>query len=57
MEEHFTVTLPVVISPQFFGWLVGLNGSVTLVRPKEAVEAYRRRLTAALEELPEEPKD
>lgn len=49
-EEHFTVTLPVVVSPQFFGWLLGLNGSVTLVGPKEAVCAYRRRLTAALEE-------
>ena len=56
-EEHFTVTLPVVISPQFFGWLVGLNGSVTLVRPKEAVEAYRRRLASALEELPGELED
>lgn len=51
-EEHFTVTLPVVISPQFFGWLLGLDGSVTLVGPKEAVAAYRRRLTAAREELP-----
>ncbi|WP_251317243.1 helix-turn-helix transcriptional regulator [Flintibacter muris] len=51
-EEHFTVTLPVVISPQFFGWLLGLNGSVTLTGPREAVAAYRRRLTATLEELP-----
>lgn len=50
-EEHFTVTLPVVVSPQFFGWLLGLDGSVTLVGPKEAVSACRRRLTAALEEL------
>jgi len=51
-EEHFTVTLPVVISPQFFGWLLGLDGSVTLAGPKEAVAAYRRRLNAALEEAP-----
>jgi predicted DNA-binding transcriptional regulator YafY len=51
-EEHFTVTLPVVISPQFFGWLLGLNGSITLAGPKEAVSAYRQRLAAALEELP-----
>ena len=50
-EEHFTVTLPVVISPQFFGWLLGLDGSVTLVGPKEAVCAYRRRLAATLEDL------
>ncbi len=51
-EEYFTVTLPVVISPQFFGWLLGLGGSVTLIRPRDAVNAYRRCLAAALEELP-----
>ena len=54
-EEHFTVTLPVVISPQFFGWLLGLDGSVTLVGPKDAVCAYRRRLAATLEQLPGSP--
>ena len=51
-EEHFTVTLPVFISPQFFGWLLGLDGSITLAGPKEAVAAYRRRLSATLEALP-----
>ena len=51
-EDHYTVTLPVVISPQFFGWLLGLDGSVTLTGPKEAVSAYSHRLNAALEELP-----
>lgn len=50
-EDHFTVTLPVVVSPQFFGWLMGLDGAVTLTGPREAVCAYRRRLSAALEEL------
>ena len=51
-EEHFTVTLPVVMSPQFFGWLLGLDGSVTLIGPRQAVRAYRRRLAAAMDELP-----
>lgn len=51
-EKYFTVTLPVVVSPQFFGWLLGLDGSITLAGPKEAVSAYRRCLAAALEELP-----
>ncbi len=50
-EDHFTVTLPVVISPQFFGWLMGLDGSLTLTAPKEAVQAYRQKLSAALELL------
>ncbi len=43
-EDHFTVTLPVVISPQFFGWLFGLDGGVELIRPASAVEAYRQHL-------------
>ena len=51
-EDHFTVTLPVVISPQFFGWLMGLDGSLTLTAPREAVQAYRQKLSAALELLP-----
>ena len=50
--EHFTVTLPVVVSPQFFGWLLGLDGSVTLAGPREAVNLYRRLLSAAQAELP-----
>lgn len=51
-EEHFTVTLPVVVSPQFFGWLMGLDGSLTITAPKEAVATYRWLLTSALELLP-----
>ena len=54
-EDYFTVTLPVVISPQFFGWLLGLDGSIVLAGPGEAVSAYRRFLSAALEELQQEP--
>ena len=46
-KEHFTVTLPVVVSPQFFGWLFGLDGGLTLTAPQSAVEDYRRRLDAA----------
>lgn len=46
-EAHFTVTLPVVMSPQFFGWLFGLDGSLVLISPKAAVDAYRQKLLAA----------
>jgi len=53
-EEYFTVTLPVVMSPQFFGWLFGLDGGLTITAPKEAVAAYRKRLESALEEQKEE---
>ena len=49
--DHFTVTLPVVMSPQFFGWLLGLDGSLTVTAPAAAVRAYRERLSAALAQL------
>jgi hypothetical protein len=51
-EEHFTVTLPVVVSPQFFGWLFGLDGGVELLRPASAVEQYRAHLRRQLERYP-----
>ena len=50
-EDHFTVTLPVVMSPQFFGWLFGLDGGLTLTAPREAVAAYQQRLTQAAQVL------
>lgn len=43
-ESHFTVTLPVVVSPQFFGWLFGLEGGVQILRPQRVVERYREHL-------------
>ena len=52
-EEHFTVTLPVVMSPQFFGWLFGLDGGLVLTAPRQAVDEYRRKMTEALHMQPE----
>ena len=48
-EDHFTVTLPVMVSPQFFGWLFGLEGDVEVIRPRKVVEEYRARLGKQLE--------
>ena len=42
--EHFTVSLPLVMSPQFFGWLFGLGDNVQLLAPAQAVEAYQKQL-------------
>lgn len=55
--EHFTVSVPLVLSPQFFGWLFGLETGVTVVAPPQAVEAYRQKLAqvAALYPLPTSP--
>ncbi len=46
-EDHFTVTLSVVMSPQFFGWLFGLEGGLVIASPREAAEAYRLKLRQA----------
>ncbi len=45
-EDHFTVTLPVVLSPQFYGWLFGLEDNVVLTAPQWAADAYREKLSA-----------
>ncbi|MBQ9973346.1 MAG: WYL domain-containing protein [Oscillospiraceae bacterium] len=45
-EEHFTVSLPLVMSPQFFGWLFGLADNVQLLAPPQAVDAYQAQIAA-----------
>ena len=47
-EAHFTVTLSVVVSPQFWGWLFGLGQDATVLSPAWAVQAYQEQLTQAL---------
>lgn len=34
-DEHFTVTVGVVVSPQFFGWVFGLGSDVEILSPEE----------------------
>ena len=43
-DDHFTLLVNVIISPQFFGWLFGLEDNVELLGPPEVVAAYRRSL-------------
>lgn len=45
-EDRFTVTLDVAVSPQFWGWVFGLEDGVEVLAPDWAVEEYRRRLEA-----------
>ncbi len=49
-EDHFTLTVDAVVSPQFYGWLFGLGAGVELTGPDWAAEEYRDRLKAALGE-------
>lgn len=34
-DEHFTVTVSVVVSPQFFGWVFGFGKDVEIISPEE----------------------
>ena len=43
-EDRFTVTLELVVSPPFWGWLFGLGEQVEVLSPAWAVEEFRQRL-------------
>lgn len=47
-EGHFTVTLDLVVSPPFWGWLFGLGDQVEVLSPAWAVEEFRQRLGRVL---------
>ncbi len=47
-EDFFTVTMTLVISPQFYGWLFGIGTSVTVVKPVAVVEEYQQKLQELL---------
>ncbi len=47
-EEHFTCTVTVAVSPQFYGWLCGLGGDASLLAPADAAEDYRNYLKKLL---------
>ena len=40
-DEAVDLSVPVRISPQFFGWVAGMDGGVRICAPKRVVTAYR----------------
>lgn len=48
-EEHFTVSVHVNISSQFFGWLAGLGSGVVITSPASVRKEYMNFLKRALE--------
>jgi hypothetical protein len=42
--ERFTVSLDVVVSPPFWGWVFGLGAEVEVLSPDWAVAEFRARL-------------
>ena len=43
-EEHFQISVEIVISEQFFGWLFGLGTGAKIVSPQSAAERMRKSL-------------
>lgn len=43
-DYHFKITVPVAVSPQFFGWVFGLGGKATIVGPKSVVKKMKDML-------------
>ena len=46
---HFKITVPVAVSPQFFGWIFGLGGKATIVGPKAVVKKMKDMLGSVSE--------
>lgn len=49
-EEHFTVSIELFPSQQFFGWVTGLGGGVKVIAPQSAVEKMRETTRRLIEE-------
>lgn len=42
--EHYQITVPVSVSPQFFGWITGLGTQVRITDPYEVIRDYHQYL-------------
>lgn len=48
-EDHAKVLVRVCVSPQFFGWVAGLNNMVTIQAPQSLVNDYKDYLRSLVE--------
>ena len=49
-DDHFTVNVDVTVSPQFFGWLFGLNGGAVILAPEDVRQQMKDYLEKTLQE-------
>ncbi len=54
-DRHFRITVPIAVSPQFYGWVFGLKNMVTIESPQSVVDGMKEML-AAVEKRYEDPK-
>ena len=40
-KEHFQITEPIAVSPQFFGWVFGLGKEVKIIEPKYVAQEMK----------------
>ena len=50
--DAFRVTVPVAVSPQFFGWLAGFGSRAQLLSPPDVAQSYAAWLRETLAALP-----
>jgi len=43
-DNHFTISIDVAVSPQFFAWLFGFGAGVKILQPDNVREEYKRQL-------------
>ena len=43
-DYHFKITVPVAVSPQFFGWVFGLGEMVDIIEPESVREKMKEHL-------------
>lgn len=48
-DSHFSVSVNVVVSPQFFSWVFGLGGAVQIIAPDAVKAAFQKQLRDMLE--------
>ena len=49
-EEHFVITEPIAVSPQFFAWIFGLGEKAEIVSPVEVREQMRKSMEKILQQ-------
>ncbi len=47
--DHFRFSITVDLSPQFFGWLFGLNGDMVILGPQKALDVYHQLLEKTIQ--------